>query len=484
MNNKIGRNDACICGSNKKYKKCCLSKELETTAEALDLSWYKLRKLEGEIIDNHLMPYLTNKLPNDAIELAINDFYPEDLPEQLDKKVLFERFFIPWVLFHWLADEDFKDLQFDSTKTVSQNYLTQHKATLTDAAIKFIAAMNQTYYSFYLIEDVVIDKCLVVKDIFLETQHKVKEKAGTHCLEKGKIVFGRILTLDNTSIFIGMAPYNIPFKYYRDLVDYKNWLITENDNQALNPQVLREYSAYDLIDYFFELITEYYNAPSTKLTNTDGDPIILSKSYFKISLTPEQVLEELLPLTLSDDPDIVLEHAKFDEEGEISKIHFPWLKEGNKKHKSWNNTVMGNITVEKERLILETNSEKRTEEGKRLLSKYLGNAVKFQQTLLQTPEQMMTERSNRSGDAAEQTQLHESPEVQEYLKQIAKAHWESWFDDKIPLLDNKTPRESVKTKKGRELLELLLLEYENNDLKQANLFQPDINYLKKELGLL
>lgn len=27
MNQKIGRNDACHCGSNKKYKKCCLEND-------------------------------------------------------------------------------------------------------------------------------------------------------------------------------------------------------------------------------------------------------------------------------------------------------------------------------------------------------------------------------------------------------------------------------------------------------------------------
>ena len=28
QNVKIGRNDKCLCGSGKKYKKCCLKKEL------------------------------------------------------------------------------------------------------------------------------------------------------------------------------------------------------------------------------------------------------------------------------------------------------------------------------------------------------------------------------------------------------------------------------------------------------------------------
>ena len=34
---KIGRNAPCFCGSGKKYKKCCLDKENQSTGEAIFL---------------------------------------------------------------------------------------------------------------------------------------------------------------------------------------------------------------------------------------------------------------------------------------------------------------------------------------------------------------------------------------------------------------------------------------------------------------
>jgi hypothetical protein len=33
---KIGRNDKCICGSNIKYKKCCLVKEMENRKKQIE----------------------------------------------------------------------------------------------------------------------------------------------------------------------------------------------------------------------------------------------------------------------------------------------------------------------------------------------------------------------------------------------------------------------------------------------------------------
>lgn len=76
-------------------------------------------------------------------------------------------------------------------------------------------------------------------------------------------------------------------------------------------------------------------------------------------------------------------------------------------------------------------------------------------------------------------------EQSEEIETMAKAHWESWFDERIPALDNKTPRQAAKTKIGREKLEALLLQYENYDQKRddADYFKADINYLRKELAL-
>ena len=34
MNKKICRNDPCPCGSGKKYKKCCIDKDLDTDRSA------------------------------------------------------------------------------------------------------------------------------------------------------------------------------------------------------------------------------------------------------------------------------------------------------------------------------------------------------------------------------------------------------------------------------------------------------------------
>jgi hypothetical protein len=240
-----------------------------------------------------------------------------------------------------------------------------------------------------------------------------------------------------------------------------------------------------VLDYFFDIIKVIYGRSFPTLVNTDGELLQFTKSYFKLSISPEEGLNRLLALTLEKNPKEFLQEAKKDKSGRIRRIEFPWLVKGNKKHKGWSNTVYGQIIIDQDRLILETNSQERTEKGKKLLSKYLGDAITFQKTLIETPEQKLKSLPKSNvGQDEETMKLFESPEVQEQLKTMATAHWEGWFNEPIPALENKTPREASRTKDGRERLEALLLQYERYDVEESNnLFKADINYLRKELCL-
>ena len=57
MSEKNKRNAPCPCGSGKKYKKCCLQ-STEHNADIVDFGQRQLRQLEGQVVDNHLLPYI------------------------------------------------------------------------------------------------------------------------------------------------------------------------------------------------------------------------------------------------------------------------------------------------------------------------------------------------------------------------------------------------------------------------------------------
>jgi len=191
-------------------------------------------------------------LPTEVVSFALSDCFPEELPEMLDQELLFNNFFIPWFLFNWVPFEDFDIDQFDPEITISQNYVKKYGWKLNSAEKKFIEAMNRTYYSFYSVLEIEIEKSIVVKDIMLGTTHKIKERQGTYQLKRGDLVFSRILTMDNQSIFIGMAPFIIPTGYHHNLIRFREWLIKENNYDELNAEILRNELDVELCAYFIE----------------------------------------------------------------------------------------------------------------------------------------------------------------------------------------------------------------------------------------
>lgn len=451
-----------------------------------DIEWRKLRQLEGSVVDKHLTPYLFQELPKTVLECALHELLPEALPEAMDQELLVNHFVASWVFFNWIPEEDFDLDYFDPQQTISQNYITIHGDRLTSEEKRFIAALNKTHYSFYSILAVEPEKSLTVKDILLGTTHTIKERQGTYYLKRGDVTFSRILTLDNQSIFVGMMPFAIPTKYHNNLLDFKEWLIKENNDQTLTTALLREEFNTDLYDYLFDLIKAAFENPIPKLCNTDGDLMQFTKSTFTLAIDPIEAVADLLPLTLSKDLESLLNIAKYNKSGDIKKIEIPWLKKGNKKHKDWENIVMGNITIEKNELTLETNSEKRNKKGQQLLNKYLGNAISFQKTVIESPEKILNSKRSKQ-PKKNNDHLMQLSEVQEKIKTMAKTHWENWLNEPIPALKNQTPIEATKTEKGRERLESLLLQFERNSAQEKNdtlnLMEPDIDFLRKTLGL-
>lgn len=96
----MGRNEPCVCGSGKKYKKCCLT--TLTSIVPVDFAWNKLRRTEGSVIDKHLLPYVLEKLPEGTMELAAAKFMPEFIQEEAHQEVFFTYCFIPEPVNHFV----------------------------------------------------------------------------------------------------------------------------------------------------------------------------------------------------------------------------------------------------------------------------------------------------------------------------------------------------------------------------------------------
>jgi|GEM_PF-1773613 len=485
---KIGRNDICFCGSGKKYKKCCYLKVATSNSlrmQPTNEQYGKIRKTEGEIVDKFLMPYVIKTFGKEVLEESWSDFIDADLEIPEDQMNLFyENMFIPWFLFNWVP----YDLEFAERHKIDQPIAGMFLATkiannLSEFQQKFILEMLQTYYSFYVVSEVIIDEAIVMKDLLLGSQHRVSEQRGTHYLEPGNIIFSRILNFNEQSICVGMAPLIVPARYYNEILDLRDDLISENSRE-LDIECLRDDYELEMRLYFFDLIESAMNPAMPVLHNLDGDLMEECVIEFNLLIPIEHAVEKLLGLTLGLDKNKILQEAKRNSNGNIVQVELPFLKQAENKEE---NILLGHIIIQEKKLTVNVNSRERGQKAIAVISKLLGESADYVSTTTTSMGEIwekVKESKDVISSSSVRPELAADPQLSEAMNAIVERHWKKWFDEIVPALNNQTPRQAVKTKAGRERLEGLFLLYEEmSGRSDDNIFKPDVDYLRKELGM-
>ena len=255
--NKPGEYELCPCGSGKKYQQCCSvgpkAEMKPSNVQVVDFAWNKLKTVKIAVFDKHLMPYLTQELPHDFIEMAIDDLVPEELfTDNETQEALLDQFFMPWLLFNWIPGKDFGVNTFNPEITIAENYAILYRDKLSKSEYSFINAMQGTHYSFYTVLEVEAEKTITVQDLLLETIHTVKEQDGTYDLNLGDIIFSRILHREQQEIFVGLAPFVIAAEYNSTIIAIREQFIKEFG--SLTAELLYDLLDLELLECFFDMI--------------------------------------------------------------------------------------------------------------------------------------------------------------------------------------------------------------------------------------
>ena len=479
---EIGRNDPCPCGSGRKYKQCCLSKKAREDSR---FTWVRIRQVEGELVDP-LQDFVSDTYGFETMALAWDEFtFGDELNAKETERPEFETTFIPWMLFNWLPDPD--DVRTSSLrgKTVAQSFMERKGLNLELMKRRFITEACAQPFSFFLVTRVEPGKSLTLRDLFLEREITVFERQASQGLKRGAILFTRIVTLDGNSVMFGCAPSAMPPTYLDRFDEMKESI--EARAKAIDVKLMHELDGF-LRAAYFDLQEELENPAPPIMLNTDGDPVEYVTLHYALQCSPREALSALASLSMDSEEELLLlEEAAFEGE-ELVSIEFPWLKKGNAKHASWDNTVLGHLQIDRDELVIDVNSLGRSEAIRRKITRRLGKRAGLVKEDRRSIEEMLEKKDERPQNAKqiaarkENEDFQNSPEGQELLREVVENHWCSWFDEPIPLLDNETPRMAAKTPKGRKLLENLFLQYEYR-ADPDNLLSPDIPTLRKELGM-
>ena len=440
------------------------------------------------IFDDHLIP----------VSEHLN-FHPDDLGQELADAGY-------WDMLYGVMLEDFFSCRFDpEDDNVIDDYLEHRGWRESVRGRRYLEQLRDSVLSLYEVVEVSPGNHCDIKDVIREGKTvRVYERMGTQNLVKWDRLAARVIKLDGKNYFTGGI---LPLEY-----DASNLLIehleqlrpklarklkkraqketSEKSVSAsdINTQLLRE-SCPIFTQAWIANVLDALHKPLPDLYNTSGDELSFTDTHFPYQPANRDSIIQRLQNSI--------DWVRNDEEG----LHWVWLP-GDKADTNGNKSsgfaietfhggeaaVYGALVVSPQRLTFTTNSLERAEQGKELLQAMLENLVGEPLTKIETPEQFMANIEEHAMKDSGQGSLNPiDPDIEkEIIQKTLDTHYRKCLDDKIPALDNKTPRQCVKSKAGRKKVIEWLKYAENQEQRRAsskNMEPYDFSWMWRELGI-
>ncbi len=443
---KTGRNDACPCGSGKKYKHCCLPGYTPSVGNL----WARQHE-ESDRFTQAVTKFALRKF-GDRIFEAWQDFSLSDSPEPLDAESAERQIFMPYFLFQWNPSAR-RTTSLGKEGVVARGYMLEKSAQLTAMERMFLEQATTQPLSFYEVVSSDPGERVRVRDVLIGGETEVIEHLGSQNLRPGDMLFAQIWHQPELTVFGSTAPIRIPPDRKIEVIELRKKLKRKIAKQK------RDLTSHDLLRYA-DLIRSTYldirdvlNRPP-RLCNTDGDSLLFHTMTFRAQ-SAESAFEALATLAAGRSREELLDDAEIDGAGKLLSISFDWIREGNRKFKSWENTILGHIKICKGHLVAEVNSENRAKQLREEIEKRLGSQAVHESTRAQTLEEMREnapcqESEDTKSRDAEMEALLTDPETSKHLQAMMQKQIENWVHEKIPALGGRTPTQAVRDPDGKD----------------------------------
>ncbi len=325
------------------------------------------------------------------------------------------------------ALEDFFTARFgDEGDNIIDDYLKRRGWREKIPAKRYLAAMRDSTLSLYEVVDLDPGHNMTVRDLVLGGDPiTLEEKLGSESAALWDRIAGRIVTVNKKLYFTGsllLFPQEVADQVLSGIEDMvrslKKKLRREAKKQGepadINDRELREMFLHASARLFTRTwlidVLGRASEPLPEVRNTDGDELVFSEARFPITGELANVIAGLDAINEfeRDDPD---------------ELQWNWLGHGSptkrvsrgknqtlRAEDDAGRTILDNIEIGEDTLILSTNSVERADKGRDLVLSRLDGLVGPPLTSHQTLEKMLDERS---GSAPVQSEL--PPEVAEQV---------------------------------------------------------------------
>lgn len=476
-----GRNDLCPCGSGRKYKACCL-RQAPSPAETL---WKAQNRADADLA-RALFGHAETALARAAIESAERAFSGGAGDSDLvDREA---QGFGPWMLYVWVPPKRLwkEPGRGGAPRTIASDYLARHGSRLDSLTRRYAEACLGEPFSFYAVERSNPGASLDLADLLRGTRHHVLERAGSRDLERGDIIWARVVTLDGLTTISGISSTILAPEAGIEIADLAAKL---GRRGPLTPDVL--FAKESDVSLLYLVLSELtLNPRLPEMRNTDDEPLAPHRLTFRIE-DPARAFAALHTLDLTASREELLREARTGRGGALESVEFGWHKDAEKPG-SGRFTILGSLRIDGRKLVVEVNSDGRAKRIRKEIAKRLGTGAVFETAVVSSVEKMLEEAQSRppevrarERDASrkEQEEILSDPEVREALARMLEEHYDKWIDEAMPALGGKTPRQAVRSAAGRAKVEALLSGMERAPFLVPGGLGGPAGKIRRKLGL-
>jgi hypothetical protein len=330
------------------------------------------------------------------------------------------------------------------------------------------------------VEDVERGVGLVLKDLVTGSERRVAERGVSETAQGGDILFAQVVQAGGLSLIECCAPFAFPPISQIRIAEECRALVGRR-KRATFP--LREYDL-EMLAIYHAAAEPLLNPRLPTLQNTDGEPMSMRKVVFDID-SPERAFSALRHLDPGEDADLARAQRR-DAQGRLVEAELSWVEPSRNPRGAMKDKVVAFLAIGPSRLTAEVNSEARERRLRETVERALGAGARYRATEIQSVEQLLArgEASPPSPSRRESDAIADSPEVRALINEHMSRHYDSWVNERIPALGNRTPLQAVKSRAGREAVQALVTQLERVGAKMSPPLDPAIvKRLKVRLGL-
>jgi hypothetical protein len=421
----------------------------------------------------------------DAIDDAWDEFncWSEEQSEPWNESSQ-EALFLPWMLHQWAPDPEDTEVANTALHDVSPTraFLDRHGTHLDPIIQRYLESCLASPLAFQEIVAVEPGRGFRARELVFGHETEVLEQSASKTLHKGDILFAALVSIDGIVLMEACPAFPFPPQCKLQLLRLRELIMAGKETAET---AMREWD-FELREAFHALADSIKNPVRPQMQNTDGEPLSLQRLIFDID-SAQVAFDALKHLALGDKEAELLANAQRAADGTLKQIEIPWLKAGNKLHKGWSNTLLGNIEIVGQRLSINVNSDQRAAKFRQVIDEALGKRARYRVTELQSLENALSQSrhsGSRMAPSAEQERLNSNPQVQAMLREHMRLHYEGWVNEKLPALDGKTPLQAARSADGRERLEALIAQIERDGMRMTPPLDESITQqLRSRLGL-